>query len=372
MKRLLHVQLLPILSGVQQVSLRIFENLDRTEYEPWLLCAPSTADCPNLVSEARKLGVQVHMLSGLARRPGIADAAVLVNMVRFMRKHRFDIVHTHSSKTGFLGRIAARLAGVPCVVHTVHGIPFHRCVPAPLRLLYWLAEAAVGPCTDRLVLVNRYYQRYYTFVSAARRTTIYNAIDYDAVQPRRPRDDGLVRVLWANRFEPQKDPLNFMLAAHMAVKRLPALRVTMAGDGPLLRQAERYVARHGLQDRIALPGWSDDIASLMCAHDIFCTSSRWEAFGLVHLEAAAAGAPVVATAVEGVPEVVMHEQTGLLTPPEDPEAMAAAIVRLAEDADLRKRLGENGALCAPREFPLDKFIEGYHSIYKSCNGRPHA
>lgn len=366
MKRVLHIQLLPLLSGVQRVSLQLFAGLPQDNYEFSLLCAPPQGDGPSLVSEAEKLGVRVYTLPGLRRELGLRDVTVLPRLVRFLRQHRFDVVHTHSSKTGVLGRIAARLAGVPCIVHTVHGIAFHRNESFPKRLFYWLAECAAGMCTHRLVLVNQCYQRYYTFVPAARRTTVYNAIDYAKVIPRQQREDDEFRVLFVNRFEPQKDPLAFLQAVHWALRREPRIRARMVGEGRLRPVLERYILRYGLQDRVLLSGWSNDVPALMAAGDLFCTTSRWEAFGLVHLEAAAAGVPVVATAVEGVPEVVRHNETGLLVPPDDPTALSEAMVKLARNPQLCRKLGEQAAERVPGRFPMERFLHQYHNIYMNC------
>jgi glycosyltransferase involved in cell wall biosynthesis len=171
----------------------------------------------------------------------------------------------------------------------------------------------------------------------------------------------LCTVVTVSRLAPPKDPLT-LLDAWDAVPG--GHRLLLAGDGPLRRAVEARIALGGQAGRVQLLGPRDDIPALLRAADIFVLSSRWEGLPLAVVEAMMAGLPVVATAVGGIPETVLHGETGLLVPPGDAHALASALHRLLQDADLRRRMGEAGRQRAMAWFTQQRMVDATIALYR--------
>ncbi len=341
--RIAHLQLLPLLSGVQRVSLQTLTALDRERFAPLLICARPGP----LSDEARRLGLPVRFASWL-RRPiaPFADGLALAELTALARRERLDLLHTHSSKTGFLGRVAGRLAGLRAVVHTVHGFPFAAAGSTPKRLVYRGLEAVAGRMCDALVVLKP------EDAATARRLGVPsgrihllpNAVDTARFAPPRPGRRKAVRagLGWSGlrvvgavgRLCAQKQPLALIAAA----QRLPRARFAWIGDGPMMDEVAAAVEAAGLLGRFELLGWRQDIPGLLGALDVFVLPSLWEGLPLALLEAQACGLPVVASAIPGNRDAVAHEVDGLLAAPY-PEELAAAIDRLLTEPALARRLG---------------------------------
>lgn len=366
-RKILHLQLKPILSGPQWISRRILDSLPEEQWERWIACAPpETEGADGLLCWAKDRGINTVILPSLRHPIGWRDLPAFLEMLALFRSERFDIIHTHSTKTGILGRVAARLAGCRCIIHTVHGIAYHQYQPNWRRMLFRLAEFPADWCGTNLTLVNRYYARFYRHLPAKRVHVIYNGIEMDQTISRQNRQDGKTKILWAARMDPQKDPLGFIRAVSILAKKRRDFSVTMAGNGEYYPAVERLVQHEILTDVVQLVGWRSDVRSLMADHDILCSSSLWEAFGLTLVEAGAAGLPVVATRVEGVPEVVADGVTGCLVPPADPESMAATLERLLDDPASRQVMGEKAKEFVTANFDANRMNREYRELYERC------
>jgi len=163
--------------------------------------------------------------------------------------------------------------------------------------------------------------------------------------------------------KPQKAPLDFVEAARLARRGNPRLRFFIAGDGPLLEAVEERIASAGLQDDIKLLGWRRDAADLVHAMDLFLLTSRFEGLPRAVLQAMAAGVPVVATAVDGTPEVVIDGETGVLIPPGRPDVAAERLVALSDDPEARARLGAAARLRLGTEFDIGNMVRELDRIY---------
>ncbi len=282
-----------------------------------------------------------------------SDVRVLRMLVPTIRAVRPDVVHTHSNKAGVLGRLAARVAGVP-VVHSAHGFAFLSQAARPRRgqrarrALTLGIERALAPLTAVIVCVSDWERREALAARVARPdrlVTVYNGVDLPGAATADPRIVALRAtgplVGYLARLEIGKGPLLFL----DAVERAEANAVVI-GDGP---DAATVRARSGEVPVLPFPGTAQPA---LAALDVYVAPSYWEALGIGALEAMAAGLPVVATAVGGLCEVVVHGETGLLVAPDDAVALAAAIGRLVGDPDLRARMGAAGrARCAQRFSP---------------------
>jgi glycosyltransferase involved in cell wall biosynthesis len=321
------------IAGAGGVAVRGAVSLDPDRYEGLLVTG--TREGP-LLTEARRHGIEVvvvpDLVSPISPR---ADARALAHLTSLLRDRDVDVVHTHSAKAGALGRLAARRAGVTTVVHTLHGFPFHQFQNTVTRAAYIGIERYLSRMTDAVLAVGTGVA-----VEALRRGlatpeqlhTIGPAVDLPSVtltaesraHARALLDlppDALV-VGTVGRLDYQKAP-EVMLEAIRRLRQ-PALLV-WAGDGELGDFTRRAIVKLGLQDRVRLLGNRMDVPAILPAFDVFALASRYEGLPCVIVEAQQCGIPVVATAVNAVPDVVIPGETGMLVTPERPEQLARAL-----------------------------------------------
>ncbi|MFC1887395.1 glycosyltransferase family 4 protein [Candidatus Cloacimonadota bacterium] len=364
-KKIVHLQVLPILSGVQRISLSIFKNLDREKFELFLICAEPTGDIePALITETEALGIKVIILKDLKREIGFHDIRALFKLIKIFREYNFDIIHTHSSKTGFLGRIAGKLSGHRAVIHTVHGIAFHDAESFLNRILYLLLEIFAGFFNDKVVLVNKFYRKKFWFIPERKLMTIYNSIDFTELKQKQVRNDNRTRLISIGRLDKQKSPMDLLKVIKTISRERSDITIRFVGDGEYFADMKKYIEDNDLQNSVELMGWRNDIPALLSESDIFISSPIYEAFGLVFCEAGYTGLPVISTEVEGIPEVVIHNKTGILVPPRDEAAMREAILYLAENKDIARSMGIEAKKRIEENFNLTRFIKEYSELYE--------
>jgi glycosyltransferase involved in cell wall biosynthesis len=298
------------------------------------------------------------------RRPirPLRDLLGLIELVRLLQRERPDIVHASSSKAGVLARVAARLVGVPVCVFTAHGWAFAAHARLSARLYRW-ADRLVRPLTTATICVSEREReaglRART-CDAARTVVIPNAVDVSGA-PQARHDRAKPLIVAVGRLKAPKDFVTLV----RALDALPArpFEALIVGEGPDRRQLEHEIRRLGLAARVRLAGERGDVPELLAGADVFVLSSASEGLPMSALEAMAAGLPVVASRVGGVPELVIDGQTGLLVRPRDPDELAAALERLVGDSALRRRLGAAGRKRAKEHFDLDSFRRAHVDLY---------
>lgn len=372
--KVLHILQDTILAGSQRVALDILRGLPSSEYEKVAVTGEPTAHEAEFHALAEEAGTRIVRVSSLRRPFGLGDLRALADLTEVCRSERPDVVHTHSSKPFILGRAAGRLAGVPHLVHTLHGIAFHGHQRRRFQALYWLLENAGAAIGGTIVSVNRYYLGRFIGVSPARWRVIHNGVDPARAQGegRPPGPEGPRIILFPSRLSPQKDPLTFLRAAEKLLED-PSLRDSLAfeitGGGSLSREVERFVeSRPLLRERCRTFGWVHDLRPHYARAWAVCVPSRWEAFGLVVAEAALWGVPAVASDAEGLPELVLDGETGLLSPPGDVLALERNLRRIVEDDALRNRMGEAARRRVVQDFTLTKMQKAYRDLYQELAG----
>lgn len=297
-----------------------------------LVCQPGA----ELGDRSSKAGFTVHRVP----MDGPGNFLLGVAFVRgLLRRGRFDVLNTHSRRDTVLAALAARLAGTPLIVRTRH-------LAKPIHSLYaytWLAH--------RVIAVSRYVRQQLLDGGAAPAAvaTIHSPVVLPQAAPgvcvRRElglspsaRVVGCVAVMRA-----EKGHADLIAAFERIAARFPDAHLVLVGDGmPLMAQLQEMVTARGLGARVHFTGRRHDIGNVLTAFDIFALATHREALGTVFVEAAAMGLPVVGTDVGGVPETMQAGVTGLLVPPRDPVALAAALATLLADPDMRRRMGQAG------------------------------
>lgn len=367
---ILHIQVLPKLSGVQKVSLEIFKNLSDEMYEKYILFSDSLdcGDRTECIKEFEATGAKVLFSKHLKREICASDLPALIEIYKLCRRERFDIVHTNSTKPGIIGRIAAFLAGVPLVVHTVHGLSFHKFVKFPLWQFYWACEMFASIFCHRIALVNKYYSKYFKWFKA-KTCTIYNGVDYSKF-PTTANDahtdkKGRVDILFVGRLDKPKNPLLLLESARRLATTHPNAHFCIVGDGEYMEQCRRFVSDNHLENHVSLEGWQTNVYDYYQRSDIFAVPSIYEAFGIMFLEAGYYRLPVCSTTAEGIPEVVINNTTGLLCEPNDADTFTKNLATLIDNADLRKAMGDNGHNHVTKCFSSSQMVKEYLNIYKS-------
>ena len=304
------------------------------------------------------------------------DLEALLRLRAYFKAERIDLVHTHSSKAGILGRAAALLAGVPVIVHTIHGWSFNPTQPAWMRGAFAGLERGAAAFTDRLIAVsaaNRAAGLRRRIGSASRYVVLHSGIDAESCRrPGRSRAEVRSSLGWDDShtvvgsiacLKPQKAPLDFARAAAAAHAVDPSLRFFIAGDGELRPRLEALVGELGLRDVVRVLGWRRDVPELLQAMDLFLLTSLFEGLPRAVLQAMAAGVPVVATAVDGTPEVVEDGVTGLLVPPGRPDLAARRLLDLRRDEPLRRRCVEAARRRLDRSFDIRRMVRELDRLY---------
>ena len=290
------------------------------------------------------------------------DVAGLFELVRLLRRERPEILHASSSKAGVLGRLAAVVAGVPIRIFTVHGWAF-AAYSGLVSWLYRWADRLMSPLTTVTICVSENERTAGLEARTCRAdntVVIRNAVDV-AAAPRSCHDRPRPRLIAVGRLKAPKDFVTLIRA--LATLPAESFESLIVGEGPDRTAVEAEIRRLGLEERVRLAGERRDVPALLAASDIFVLSSESEGLPVSVLEAMAAELPVVASSVGGLPELVVDRETGILVPPGDARKLGAALGRLIDDRELRRRLGAAGRARAETVFDLGAFRRAHVELY---------
>jgi glycosyltransferase involved in cell wall biosynthesis len=391
--RICHIITRLIIGGAQENTLLTCSGLHERGHEVSLIAGPDAGPEGTLLEEAEAAGYGVYVVPELRRaiRPWQDQASVRA-IRRLLRRLAPDIVHTHSSKAGIVGRLAAwqvrglsgRRAGrasadrLPIIIHSVHGMSFNRTQPQAVQLIYRTAERFCGRFTDRFVTVADAMtaqcvaaciapaEKFVT-IHSGMRTEWFTPSDYNraavrhgwGVQP----DDvvvGTIARLFRNKGYEQLIP-----AMADAARRNPSLRFVWIGDGAQRTEYERRLEALGIRNRVHLTGLLPprQVPEALAGIDMLVHASLWEGLPRAAVQALLMERPVVSFDIDGAPEVVHPGQTGLLVPLNDLQRLADAILELAADPSLRHRFGGTGRQLCLRRFDHRTMVDSIERLY---------
>ncbi|MBI4717006.1 MAG: glycosyltransferase family 4 protein [Planctomycetes bacterium] len=379
-----HVITRLIVGGAQENTVLTCRGLVERGHCVTLVAGPQTGPEGSLWNEAEHCGARLVRLASLRRavHPW-HDWRALRELTALLRRHKPDILHTHSSKAGILGRHAAARAQVPIVVHTIHGMSFNRTQAAAVRFAYRLLERRAARHTHAFVSVADAMTDQAVAAGIAPRerfTTIRSGVEAHRFAPsaearQRLRGqwgvgDEHVVVGTIARLFVNKGYEELLAAMPRAVAAAPGLRFVWIGDGAHRGRYERALERFGLQQRVTLLGLLPParVAEVLPAFDLLVHASRWEGLPRAVVQGLLCEVPAISFDNDGAPEVVVPGETGIIVPYGDTAGLADALVTLARDADLRRRLGQQGRQRCLTEFDAGRMVEEIERLYLRLSG----
>lgn len=368
--------------GVGQYVRSLVNGLDKQSFEITAVCLSQDGD--KLATELSQIE-GVHAVSLQMDRYKInplSDLKVWWMLFQLIRRGNYDLIHAHTSKPGFLARMAAALTRSR-VLYSPHGFSFHSGVALWKARFYALLERIaaklwttriIALCTDEKELALRFHVG-----SEDQFVTLYTGIELDRFNGNYnhkairqslgvPADSFLFGTV--GRLSKQKAPADFVNAAALVHANYPEIHFVWIGNGELKAETESLVRTMRLEGVFHFAGLRHDIPAVLHAMDCFVLSSHWEGFSLSVLEAMAAGRPVVMSQVSGAAEAVINGQTGLIVPIGDVKALAGAMEFMVSDPEKAMLMGKSGRIHAERNFTLTRMISDLQKLYEETHATP--
>jgi glycosyltransferase involved in cell wall biosynthesis len=390
----LHIITRMVKGGAQENTLATAAGLTSPDWRSTLVTGPAIGPEGSMEAEVRASGVRTIELPELVREPSPAlDLQACAKLTALLRRERPEIVHTHTSKAGFVGRIAARAAGIPHVIHTPHGHVFHSYESRLKTAMFLLAERACRPLARRLVALTPRERDEHVELGVGRDgdwTVVHSGVDFAPFLAARGSGSEARRALGipsehtvigtVGRLVPIKGQCYLVDAFARVAAGRGDLHLLLVGDGELrdelegrARSANLGIVSHDRRvpesipqggSRVHFLGLRRDVPRLMAAMDLFALPSLNEGMGRVLVEAMSMGLPCVASRVSGIPDVVEEGSTGILAPPRDPAGLATGLQTLLNDPALRADMGAAGHARVVPEFSRERMLEKLEALYR--------
>lgn len=363
--------------GATRVVLDIASHLSaHPDFDVQILTGPIPAGRTDMTHLAYERGIVTRVVPSLINHiDPIANVKAVADIRRIMVQGEYDIVHTHSSVAGVVGRLAALTAGVPVIIHHVHGWGLHEGMSRWTRMSYLYLERLSARFTDRMIAVSRPDIQKGLAHRIGREdkfSLIYNGIALEKF--RRPVDDRQMRaelgldpdcklVGMIGRLDEQKNPLDLIRAAAIVAKSYAGVQFLIAGDGSLRAACEGLIDELDLRGQFFLLGYRNDVARILPILTMTAMSSLWEGLPIAFIEAMSAGKPIVANDVDGARDVVIDGETGFLVPPRQPTQMAERILYLLNNDKLCHEMGST-ARQRSEYFSSQRMFEEIDALYR--------
>jgi len=365
-------------SGAPDIVEIIYSYLDPSVYDITLIYGITRYPSENTRQFLGKFKGRIIFIPQLKREVSlIEDLMSLISLYFIFMREKFDVVHTHTAKAGFIGRIAARLAGAKLVLHTPHGHDFYGYFGTLGSRLIIMLERFAALFADRIIVftdIEKADMMKYRICRASKVRVIPSGLDFsvfeklkvDVVKKRSELRLGPADLVvgMIGRLESIKGFEYFIDSAVIVSRQIPKARFLIVGEGSLHDELAARVRDLNMGQKIFFAGWREDIPEILSVLDVLALASLNEAVGRVLLEAGAVGKPVVATAVGGVPEIIKDNETGILVPSGDPAAMAQAVITLLKDEAKRDEMGRCAKKWVRDNFNDRSMVEKLDEIYK--------
>jgi len=372
--KILHIHTLPVISGSGINTFLTMKGMRGSRYESVLACAPGGP----LMDLIQRHGMEVKPVPSLVQplHP-LKDSLAVLDLTRHLLRRPCHIVHTHNSKAGFVGRLSAKLARVPVIVHTVHGFAFHDQEPLWRRILFRNLERIAAHWCDKMIFISQ------PLVDWALRerighpekmVRIYSGIEPERFRPVSEQEKRAIRQKWGLGEEDAVIGIvsklwkgkghELLIRAFQRIKREKAeARLVIVGEGSLRESLRSLVRRLDLAHDVIFTGFLADVPQILATFDVAVLPSYFEGMGRVLLEAMAMGKPVVGTRVGGIPDLIEEDVNGYLVSPGNEEELAAALLKILNNKSLAAKMGEAGRKKMTERFSADTMVRSIEKVY---------
>lgn len=372
--KVVHVQLTPIFAGAVKFSYDILSGLDMNKYELYIIYSdiePVRLDLKTeFISRFESKGIKTIGLKYLSRKIGLNDISVLFELNSILKKISPQIINSISSKPWVLCSILSIITNKYTFIHTIQGLSWHFGNSWIKRKFYHLLEWTSAIFNKRLVFVNQLYMQYFNFFKL-KSLYIPNCMEFRDINSINNNSKEDIHLLFIGRIDPQKDLLTLLKAFNIVIQRSLSVRVylhivgddTIGGGEEKLKVYKFIEENPTLVNLVKFHGWHSNIKPFLENADIFVTTSIYEGFGIVFLEAGNYNIPVIATDVDGIPEVVVNGHGGLLAKKRDFVKIAINLEKLILDKKLRLEMGNFHGKYVREKFSKDLIVAKYDDLY---------
>jgi len=377
--KILHIITVFSIGGATENTLLTVRGFIKKGYKVDILTGPNISSEGDMYELGKKFGVNVITLSTLKRKIHcFYDLISLFKIYRFIRKNEYNVVHTHSSKAGIIGRIAAKMARTPIIIHTIHGLPFHAYQNLFLNKLYVLIEKIGARLSDKIITVTYKiikdslkngigFKDKFKVVRSGLDISTFTKNDFDSEEVRKrlgiSKEDIVVGKI--ARFSELKGHKYLIDAIRKIISSNPRVKVLLVGSGELENKFKGVVKDLNLEQNIIFTGLIEyeKVPEIISALDILVHTSLLEGLARVFPQAFLLRKPVVSFDIDGASEVVLNNETGFLVEPKNSEQLAEAIIKLINDQKLRERFGESGYNLVRENWSQEKMVDDLELIY---------
>lgn len=358
--------------GVEEHLLSLLTHLNRDEFEPLVVFPSALASL--MKTDLEKINVEFYEIS-IRSWINLKD---IVQFIRLIKKRKVNIVHSHLFFASMFANPIAKLSGVPITIETAHIRELWR--KGPIKTCYFI-DRFFSVFTDKIIAVSNAVANYLITVkglNSQKIKVVHNGRDLSKFRPdinpntsaemkrRFSLNDatGIVGVIGRLNF--QKGHRYFLKAIPHVLAKIPKVKFLIVGDGELRKELEDLAEHLGISKNVIFAGFQKEIPEIISILDILVLPSLFEGLPLVAIEGSAMAKPVIVTNVDGSPEAIKHQETGIVVPPKDPIALAQAMLALLEDKERASRYGENGRIFVRKRFNIDLQVRETERLYKSC------
>ena len=380
MPRVLHIITRLTLGGAQETALYYFHHLEREKFDVFFMAGTQFEFQEEAVLEALWKDANFTCIKNLDNRiHPIKDLLSIWEIYKGIKRNKIDIVHTHSAKAGFVGRVAARLAKVSVIIHTVHGWSFNPLMKPLIKKIYIFLEKLMAKCTTQLIVVSnpdiekglahgigRLNQ--YKVIRSGIDFTKFTILNEKDILRFKENFPGKRLIGAVGRLSAPKNYRDFVKIAKELCRRREDLHFVIVGEGELRAEIEEYISQNKLKDKVTLLGLRRDVNLILRSLDVLLLPSLWEGLPRVLPEAMYCELPIVANRVDGVEEIIIDGFNGLLVAPKDCLGAVASVEKLLENFEFSQRLVEN-AKQGVYEYSAQKMIEDTQNLYRELYGR---
>ena len=361
------------LGGAQKVAISLCEKMDTNKFEPFLICG-----CGGILDKEAQKKIRVIFVKNLVREINpIKDLKALFSIYKILKKEKPIIVHTHSSKAGILGRIAAKLCDIKNIIHTIHGFSFNDTQSFINKKIFIFLEKFCARLSSILIPVstenitkglknNIGKKEQYHYIRLG--VDINNFKNFSQVPSLKKelklnKDDILITTI--GPFKPQKNLPDFIRLANNLSKLDNKFKFVIVGDGALRKSFEQMIKYFDIFNNIFLIGWRRDIANILNSSDFFVMTSLWEGLPISTIEALCCGLIPIVNDVDGQREIIKNGINGFLISPYDIESIQKKILLLNSDNELKQKMSKNAKNCIDKTFSINYMIKQHENLYLS-------